>query len=295
MSAALEAIVVRQLAGLRRANWNLGDAIEFVHAELPPSEVKARLHTALTLVRAGTSEPSKDVLVATLTRGDAASAAVLEQLADAMEAADEARVSTTMVRAAVTVVLCICTLVVMRVSGSLVSSFSNMLAEFGAALPAPTQLFIDLSGPMQVLAPIMLVVSLVIVWRARFDGVTGGRELRASSLLLQFASAVEAGVAEPAALTLIDPKSQQLPRSGVLRLDSSEQVFLGQVMTTSGAAEAARRLAVELRARGSQLAGEGRWWSSPALIVVVLLTVLFVVSAILAMYLPIFSIASAIK
>lgn len=295
MSAALEAIVVRQLAGLRRANWSAQDAIEFVHAELPPSEVKARLHTALSLVRSGTSEPSSDVLVATLTRGDAASAVVLEQLADALEAADEARVSTTVVRATVTVVLCLCTLVVMRVSGSLVASFSNMFAEFGASLPAPTQLFIDLSGPMQVAAPIMLVVSLVIVWRARFDGVTGGRELRASSLLLQFASAVEAGVGEPVALTLIDPRAQQLPRSGVLRLDSSEQVFLGQVMTSAGAAEAARRLAVELRAQGTQLAGEGRWWRSPGLIVVVLLTAFFVASALIAMYLPIFSIASAIK
>lgn len=295
MSAALEAIVVRQLAGLRRANWSLGDAIEFVHDELPPSEVKARLHTALSLVRSGTSEPSSDVLVATLTRGDAASSAVLEQLADALEAADEARVSTTMVRATVTVVLCLCTLVVMRVSGSLVASFSNMLAEFGASLPAPTQLFIDLSGPMQVAAPLMLFVSLVIVWRARFDGVTGGRELRASSLLLQFSSAVEAGVGEPAALTLIDAKAQQLPRSGALRLDSSEQVFLGHVMTTSGAAEAARRLALELRARGSQLAGEGRWWSSPGLIAVVVLTALFVASALVAMYLPIFAISGAIK
>ncbi|MBL8935200.1 MAG: hypothetical protein JNM69_11655 [Archangium sp.] len=295
MSAALEAIVVRQLAGLRRANWSLGDALEFVHAELPPSAVKERLHTALTLVRAGTSEPSSDLLVTALTRGDAASAAVLEQLADAMEAADEARVSTTMVRAAVTVVLCLCTLVVVRVTGSLVSSFSHMFADFGTSLPAPTQLFMDLSGPMQVLAPSLLVVSLVVVWRARFEGVTGGRELRASSLLLQFSSAVEAGVAEPAALALIDAKAQQLPRSGVLRLDSNEQVFLGQVMATSGAAEAARRLALELRARGSQLASESRWWNSPALIVVVLLTALFVVSAIFMMYLPIFTIASAIK
>ena len=295
MSAALEAIVVRQLAGLRRANWSLSDAIEFVHGELPDSSVKARLHAALSLVRAGTSQPTSDALVATLTRGDAASAPVLEQLADALEAADEARVSTTMVRVAVTLVLCVCTIVVMRVTGSLVPSFSGLFADFGAALPAPTQLFMDLSGPLEVAAPIALVVALVLVWRARFDGLTGGRELRASSLLLQFASAVEAGVAEPQALALVDPKSPLLPRSPVLRLESNEQLFLSQVMTSSGAAEAARRLGFELRMRGSQLASDGRWWTSPALIIVVLLTALFVVSALVAMYLPIFSVAGSIK
>lgn len=295
MSAALEAIVVRQLAGLRRANWSSGDAIEFVHGELPESPTKARLHVALTSLRAGAAAPSSDALVATLTRGDAASALVLEQLADALEAADEARTATTLVRASVTVVLCLCTLVVMRVAGSVVASFSNLFSDFGASLPAPTQLFMDLSGPLQVLAPVLLVGSLVVVWRARFDGVTGGRELRASGLLLQFASAVDAGVAESAALTLIDPGAQQLPRSAVLQLDQVEQVFLGQVIATTGAAEAARQLALELRLRGSQLAGEGGWWRSPGLIAVVVLTALFVASALVAMYLPIFSIAGAIK
>lgn len=295
MSAALEAVVARQLAGLRRANWSLSDALEFVQAELPPSPVKTRLQSALASVRAGASQPSSDLLVATLTRGDAASASVLDQLADAFEADDEARVSTTMVRAAVTLVLCVCTLVVLRFTGSFITSFSHMFADFGAALPAPTQLFIDLSGPMRVAAPVMLVVALVVVWRARFDGVTGGRELRASSLLLQFASAVEAGVTEPGALALVDPKSQQLQSSAALRLDSTERVFLSQVMTSSGSADAARRLAVELHAQGARLAAEGRWWTSPGLIAVVLFTAAFVATALLAMYLPIFSISSAIK
>lgn len=295
MSAALEAIVVRQLAGLRAANWSLGDAIEFVHGELPESATKARLHAALASLRAGTPQPTSDALVATLTRGDAASALVLEQLAEALEAADEARTATTLVRAAITVVLCLCTLVVMRVTGSVVASFENLFSDFGASLPAPTQLFMDLSGPMQVLAPVLLVGALVVVWRARFEAVTGGRELRASSLLFQFASAVEAGVAEPAALALIDPAAQQLARSRVLQLDAVEQVFLGHVMTTTGAAGAARQLALELRARGSQLASEGRWWRSPALIVVVVLTALFVSSALVAMYLPIFALSGAIR
>lgn len=294
MSTALEAVVVRQLAGLRRANWSLGDALDFVQTELPMSSLKARLQAALASVRAGASASSPDVLVATLTRGDAASAAVLDQLADALEADDEARVSTTTVRVGVTLVLCICTLVVMRVSGSLVDSFGVMFADFGASLPAPTQLFFDLSGPMEVAAPVLLAVAIAVVWRTRFDGVSGWRELRASSQLLQFASAVDAGVPEASALALIDPTSQQLQRSAVLRLDSTEQTFLHHVTSVSGAAEGARRLAVELRAHGLRLATEGRWWLSPGL-VVVLFTVFFVSAALVAMYLPIFTIASAVK
>ncbi|MDP3502388.1 MAG: hypothetical protein Q8S33_18780 [Myxococcales bacterium] len=295
MSASLETVVVRQLAGLRRANWSLGEALEFVQAELPSSTVKTRLEGALASLRAGVSEPSSDLLVATLTRGDAASAPVLEQLADALEAEAQARVSTTMVRAAVTLVLCVCTLVVMRFTGSFISSFSRLFEDFGAALPAPTQLFIDVSGPMRVAAPVMLVVALFVVWRARFDGVTGARELRASSLLLQFASAVDAGVAEQGALALVDPKAQQLQTSAALRLDSTEQVFLHQATASSGSADAARRLALELRAQGGRLAAEGRWWTSPGLILVVLFTALFVSGALIAMYLPIFSISAAIK
>lgn len=295
MSAALEAVVVRQLAGLRRSNWSLGDALDFVQTELPVSGLKARLQTALASVRAGASASSPDLLVATLTRGDAASAAVLDQLADAIEADDEARVSTTTVRAGVTLVLCLCTLVVMRVTGSLVDTFGGLFSDFGTALPAPTQLFFDLAGPITVAAPVMLGVAVVVVWRARFDGVSGWRELRASSLLLQFASAVEAGVSEPSALALIDPTSQQLPRSRALRLESTEQAFLQHVMASSGAAEGARRLAAELRVQGGRLATEGRWWLSPGLVVIVLFTVFFAASSLFAMYLPIFTIASAIK
>ena len=295
MSAALEAVVVRQLAGLRRANWSLGDALEFVQTELPASAVKTRLQTALASLRAGASASSPDLLVATLTRGDAASVSVLEQLAEALEADDEARVSTTMVRAGVTLVLCICALVVMRITSSLVDTFSGLFSEFGAALPAPTQLFFDVAGPITVAAPVMLVVAVVVVWRTRFDGVSGWRELRASSLLLQFASAVEAGVSEASALALIDPTSPQLQRSRTLRLESTEQAFLQHVMTSSGAAEGARRLAAELKAQGGRLATEGRWWLSPGLVVVVLFTVFFAASALFAMYLPIFTIASAIK
>lgn len=296
MSASLETVVIRQLAGLRGARWSLGDALEFVQAELPPSAVKTRLQGALASLRAGAAPTtSSDLLVTTLSRGDAASVVVLEQLADALEADEQARVATTVTRAAVTLVLCGCALVVMRFTGSFLSSFSGMFLDFGAALPAPTQLFMDLSGPMRAATPVMLLVALVVVWRARFDGVTGGRELRASSLLLQFASAVEAGVDERAALALVDPKSQRLQTSPALRLESTEQVFLGQVTVSSGSAEAARRLGLELRAQGGRLAAESRWWTSPGLIVVVLFTALFVATALLAMYLPIFSISAAIK
>jgi len=184
---------------------------------------------------------------------------------------------------------------VMRITSSLVDTFSGLFSEFGAALPAPTQLFFDLAGPITVAAPVMLVVAVVVVWRTRFDGVSGWRELRASSLLLQFASAVEAGVSESSALALIDPTSPQLQRSRTLRLESTEQAFLQHVMTSSGAAEGARRLAAELKAQGGRLATEGRWWLSPGLVVVVLFTVFFAASALFAMYLPIFTIASAIK
>lgn len=295
MSAVLEAVVARQLAALRRANWSSGEALEFVHAQLPTSAVKTRLGHALQALRAGTLQPSSDLLVATLSRGDAATSAVLEQLADALDADHQERVTTTMVRASVSLVLCVCAFVVMRFTGSFVSSFSRLFSDFGAALPAPTQLFIDLAGPLSVAAPIALVVALVVVWRARFDGVTGGRELRASSLLLQFAGAVEAGLDEPQALSLIDSGSQQLPTSAALRLDPLERAFLAEAMASSGSAMAARRLGVELRTQGSRLAAEGRWWTSPGVLIVVLFTALFVASALVAMYLPIFSISAAIK
>lgn len=286
MSAALEAVVVRQLAGLRRASWSLGDALDFVQTELPASALKTRLQAALASVRAGAPAASPDLLVATLTRGDAASASVLDQLAEAIEADDEARVSTTTVRAGVTLVLCLCTLVLVRVTGSLVTSFGPMFEEFGGAPPALTQLFFDLAGPITVLAPMLLAAAIVIVWRMRFDGISGGRELRASSLLFQFASAVEAGVTEASALALIDPKAQQLHGSPILRLESTEQAFLRHVMSSSGAAEGARRLALELRTQGGRLATDGRWWLSPGLVVIVLFTAFFVAASVAAMFLP---------
>jgi type II secretory pathway component PulF len=293
--SALESVVVRQLAGLRRAGWSLGDALEFVHAELPVSPLKARLQTALASLRAGAAAPSGDALVATLARGDAASAGVLEQLAEALEADAEARSATTLVRVGVTVVLSVCVAIVLGVTGATVDTFKELVTGFGAALPAPTQWLFDLAGPLQVASLVGFTLAVVFVWRARLDGMTGGRELRASSLLLQVSSALEAGVGEPAALALVDARAAQLERSTVLRLRPEEQAFLRHVTVSGGVSEAARRLGHELRADGARVAGSFRWWRSPGLIVVVFFTAAFVAATFVALYLPIFSTALAIK
>jgi hypothetical protein len=85
--------VVRQLAALRAQGWPLLECVTVVGEALDPGPLKAQLATVSRELRAGTP-PSVDreaLLARTLRRGDAATAPVLTQLAEALDTLAAAR------------------------------------------------------------------------------------------------------------------------------------------------------------------------------------------------------------
>jgi hypothetical protein len=163
---------------------------------------------------------------------------------------------------------------------------------FGQDLPAVTRATLSLLGLLQLGAPTLLVLALGLIARARFRRWSGERELTLAATLLQWSSAVEAGLPEEAATQLFDPAASSLQASRALALDANERLYLTLAAPKDGAKLSAQRLAAHLLRRGRARAQQSRWVS--ALVGTVLMAV-FVINVLGAMYLPIFSIAGAIK
>lgn len=287
-----EVLVLRQLAALRRANWPLGDALGFVLGDLSESALKTRLANAQTNLQAGAQSASADVLVATLSRGDANSADSLELVADAQELAFEAAQATRRMRTVIAFLVTVALLQVTALAFRLPAVLSPLFDSFGQELPPATQLALGLLKALQFGAPTLLLVALAITARARFRRWSGERELTAAGLLWQWSSAVKAGLTDAAASRLIDARATSLQTSDALALDLNERLYLTLANARDGAAPAADRLASHLLTRGRAMGQRSRWVFA---LVGTVLTVLFVVNVLAAMYLPIFSIAGAIK
>lgn len=292
MRAQGEALLVaRQVAALRGAGWNTLDALELVAGQLGDAPLQSRLREVLATLRSGGAPVQQDFLLATLSRGDAADAASLGQLADALETEQAAHAAARLRLTSVGVIL---------IAGSLALTVGVQaiafvaaqlgLSAFGGVLPAPTQLLLDVLPYLKWIGPLSLAASVafLLTWRpARTRGV---KKLEAAAALRQFASAVRSGVAEPDALRLLDPAAPSLARSRI-GLDVVERALLEHLAAHGGAGPAAEVLAAELE---REVRGEAGVLSG-FLLVLVIGAGVFVGLAMLALYLPIFSIAGAIK
>lgn len=287
-----EVLVLRQLAALRRANWPLGDALGFVLGDLGESALKTKLSNAQANLQAGEHAASADVLVATLSRGDANSADSLELVADARELAFEAAQATRRMRTVIGFLVTLALLQITALAFRLPAVLAPLFASFGQELPPATQLALGTLKALQVGAPVMLVVALAIITKTRFRRWSGERELTSAGLLWQWSSALKAGLSDAAAVRLIDARASSLQTSDTLALDLNERLYLTLASTRDGATQAADRLASHLLTRGRELAQRSRWVFA---LIGTVLTVLFVINVLGAMYLPIFSIAGAIK
>jgi len=288
-----EVLVLRQLAALREAGWSLGAALGLVLEALRDSALKARLADALASLQAGhPPRAGDDALVATLTRGDANSAKGLERLAEARELDTEATQARRRLQALVAFFVSLGLGEVTLFAWKLPEVTNPLFSSLGTALPTGTELTLELALGLRLIAPVLLASCLAVVARARFRSWSGERELRGAAALLQFTSALEAGLSESGALALIDPKASTLLTSAVLGFDRLERRFLDFSSACDGAAAGASALASELLARGRQLATRSGWLLGLAGAV---LTLSFASGVLVSMYLPIFSIAGAIK
>lgn len=292
MRAQGEALLVaRQVAALRGAGWSTLDALELVAGQLGDAPLQSRLREVLAALRSGGAPVQQDFLLATLSRGDAADAASLGQLADALETEQAAQAAARLRLTSVGVILLAGSLA-LTVGAQAIAFVAAQLgfASFGATLPAPTQLLLDVLPYLKRVGPLGLLASAAFLLTWRPSRTRGVRRLEAAAALRQFASAVRSGLGEPDALRLLDPAAPSLARSR-LGLDVVERALLEHLAARGGTGPAAEVLAAEIE---REVRGEAVGLSGLLLVVVIGVAV-FVSFVMLALYLPIFSIAGAIK
>jgi hypothetical protein len=276
--AAEAALVARQLAALRRERWSLAEALELIIGSLAEAPLRQRLTEARALVMAGGSSTSTDPLVATLARGDRASPAVLDRLAESFEAAEQASASLRLARWTFGLGGGFALALITAFAWAAPSLLTPLVGEGLPPLPAQASLLV--LELMQWVGPLLLVGWLGVVLRSRFTSAwSGARQLNASARLLELSGGLEAGLS-----------AELVPQA--LGLTAAEQAWLSCAQERDGLANATASLAAQLLAEGVRAARVDR------LKVTVALGLGFFVfggSTLTAIYLSVFSIAGRIK
>lgn len=275
-----EITVARQLAALRRKGFGTLEAIGLVAPALDPGHARGACERAAERLRTGAGPGGEGQLEAMLSRGDAASPAALDCLAQGYEAAaaaaGERRRAVQLVGAFVIGPLLLASLAGWAGVGDYYLSLE------GGLLPAPTRGLLRMLGLLKWTGPV-LALAVALGLRASLRE-RPGRGLRDASRMLQLSGALEAGQPEDEALALLRP--------GAAALDSSEARFLHWARGSIGLAAGARVLAGEKLAAALERQRRFERLVPPLLyfLLGLLAGVVF-----LALYMPGFTLASSLR
>lgn len=275
--ASARILVARELAALRRAGFSVIDSLSFIAPALPAGTLRTDADTVLSALKSGGEANVNDPVLSLVARGDAASADSLDAAAVGLEAADSAKLA----RASASLWLTILVAGPLIV-GALVGWWRPDSEDFGAGIPLLSRLLFTVADVLKWIGIPLAIVLAVVAHFVLRRAAPGIRELSAASSLLQYAAAVEAGVA----------RTDPLLSSALQTLTPDERQFFEWRKALTSAAEAARILAEELTLEGHQRTTGFASFAPVAGFGLVAFTAL-VFSV--AMYLPIFSLAGAIR
>jgi len=290
------ALVLGQLGALRRMGWSVLDGARLVADGLGPGAGRQELLEVVhALERGETPEARGDAFVALLARADAAGAEVLEQGAHAERTAWEARHA---LRAALSSPLALTlglAAVWAVVNGAIKAG--RMPWPQDVALPGYTFFVVNVLPLLVAVAVFAAAVGGVILLRASRQmtwgaAVPGVSKLMASARLRTYAAAIDVGVAQDAALQLVGARSGS-PLPHLERgLDPRGELLGRRLVARIGPAAGARVLADELEEEGRRSLRQFLNWAP---VFAVLLFSVGLGSTVGALFLPIFSIAGAIR
>jgi len=292
MTDELAALVARQVAALRRQGMPTGQALTLVVQGLPEGQARERLGEVASQLAAGTRpEARDDVLLALLAQGDTAGAEALEEAVKGFELGLQARAAWR--RALFLPLALVSGAVALLCLGGWVAQFGELYSSFGTALPAPTVLALDLATLFQWAGPLLLVGLVLAAKKAPAYWMPGVRSLEAAARLRALAAAMNAGLDAAQALRTVGLEGAgSVFASAGLRLDRYERLLGGRLREWKGEAWAASAVAAELEGQGTQASLVFAAWAP---VTGVAAFILFVVPLVGSLFLPIFTIAGAIK
>lgn len=270
-------IVARTIAALRRGGFSVLDALSFVAPTLEAGKLREEAERTLASLRAGTEGTTSDPLFAIAARGEAASADALDAGADALQAEDGARAARS------SAALWLSILIVGPLLMGFVVGWSRAnLDPLGGSTPGLTQFVYQILDVVKWIALPLAAIAVVVIRLLVRRAAPGVRELVSASALLQHAAVLESGGAQATADAVLARAT----------LTPAEQQFLTWRKAQTNPADAARILAEELRVEARARA---QVFAELVPVLGLLLIGLTAVSFTAAMYLPIFSVAGAIK
>lgn len=271
MSASGTSILLaRQLGALRAHGWSTLDALALVTDALPAGAAKASCEHSLATLRAGSTDaaPSGTPLEQACRRGDASTADTFAALAEALETREAAELNHTGA-ARLTGLFLAGPLAVGTVLGWLLP---RDLWNLGFGLPAPTELALGLLDILRFAGlPLALGAVLASRWLSR-GYAPGARALRTAAALSTFAA-------------------DSTGSTGLPELAPLARQYFEWRRALVGPAAAARELAQELSLDARRQASA---FESVVPIAAAVVSGVFMGGVLLALYLPIFSIAGAI-
>lgn len=264
------ALVLRHAAALRRQGFTALAAVERVGEGLPPGAVREDCFLAARTLASGGAETRSDFTrVLTDATGAADQAEALADAFDAQLDADDALGAPTFL---LQLVLC-GPLVLLSLLGWL---FQDGFLGFGdVTLPGPTSALLELSASLRFSGAPLAVACFIGVRALRRRLAPGFPAFTRAARALEASTRPEASV---------DVRALQL--SGV------EAQVLEALRAHGGFSHALRTLALELTREGR---GSVAAFRALAPVFAVFVVVQFYLSVLIALYLPIFSIAGAIK
>lgn len=267
MTGTSRILALRQFAALLRRGDSAGEALARVEAALPPGDLRDQVSSAARTLATGAPQAPGEF--ARVLASPAARAEHADTLAEALEVELEARAA---IRAGKTLLQFV--LAAPPVTLAIVGWVDLRTLTGGAPLPGPTELVLGLGGAFRWLGvPVAALCVLAVEWLgSRF--APGARTLTRARHLLELS-------------TLAD-----LPaRIGKLELNRAEHALLHGLGGPS-LERGAILLASELRREAGATQASFRLFAP---VVLALLALWFFGGIAAAMYLPIFSIAGAIK
>lgn len=290
MSPDERLVVVETMRALRERGWPAGKALQFVADQSFDPELDSELDAVGDALERGEEPMSDDPLVRILARGEEAGPNALREASRGLALQAESQglgLQVLFMAVALLGIVVALSFLIPHVLGV----FQKMYAEYGADLPALTQLVVGGAHFWAIFFPVVVALGggvLIYAFVAgRLPWLAG---LRAASDLRVFAAAMEAGMEEDDAAALIGGRHGFLDAPGV-RLDRHERVLASYLIDVAGPARAARELAAEKEA-----SSRSGWTLLVHLLpgIGILALMLTVGTAVIAVYLPIFTLSSVI-
>jgi type II secretory pathway component PulF len=286
-------IVAQSVAALRARGWSTGRCVKLVAERLPAGLGRQELTSLAADLEAG-RKPSrhKDPFFSLLSRGESVSAQALRDSILAIDLERQARGTWAMVVGLPAGAICLAFAFLTFASWFIGPSFDDLFKSYGSSLPAPTQLVLDSQPFLRWLGPVLMAATAgaaLLVPRAWTPELTA---LRRATLLRQFAAMVSAGTNEADALSQVGSRARTLAEA--LAPDTYD-VALTAVLRDAGPAEIARAIATETETSFRQSLDQLRAIGPTLGMIASLFAAAVVSSWFYALYLPIFSLAGAIK